>query len=184
MKRSDQSPAIGEMMLAKTILEEKNDTIDQKDRSIRDLSCQLREMRQELEQSGRELAQSRQDARWQGVREVLEEVFCLVCDYRGGEGGAENKLADRLIMMCREKYGLEVIDKTPDAVDPEIHQVVEVEQAAGPSTSIQVISKGFKVAGRLLKPMQVKVIKGAKRGLYPAADVSASRFVIDSPGEG
>ncbi len=181
MKRSDQSPAIGEMMLAKSILEQKNETIDQKDRSIRELSCQLREMRQELEQSGRESAQSRQDARWQGVREVLEEVLRLVCDYRSGEVGAENKLADRLIVMCREKYGLEVIDETPDALDPEIHQVVEVEQAAGPATSIQVISKGFKVAGRLLRPMQVRVIRGAKRGAFLGADVPASRFATDSP---
>jgi molecular chaperone GrpE (heat shock protein) len=167
MKRTGQNQhgetsreLIGEMMLAKTVLEEKNQIIDRKDRTIRGLLSELEALKQELQNSARQLDGVRKSAHQQGMRTAIEDIICLVACYQDPGAGVENMLAARLIMLFKEKYGLEVLENAPVTIDPEIHQVIEVEQAADGGSSIQVISKGFRIAGKLIRPMRVKVIKG------------------------
>ena len=174
MKRSSPSESkerprelIGEMMLAKSVMEEKSELLEQKEEVIRQLrhrqrqlDAELGETRRELELCTRELESSRERARREGIRYVVEQVVCLAADYEVPDTGAGTGLAVRLIGLFQEKYGLEVVESAAEGVDPQIHQVIVAEHDPQGRTSIQVLRKGFRLAGKVIRPALVKVVEG------------------------
>lgn len=172
-KDADQG-LIGEMMLAKTMLEEKNELLDLKDRTIRELQTrykqlrsELAETRQEHEDFARETEAIRDTAYDEGRREAISEVVRLAADYERTAASPESgiHLFSRLIRLFREKYGLEVIEAAPERIDPEVHRVIEVvrEPESGVSR-LQVLAKGYRVDGKLVRPALVKVFEGSPKG--------------------
>lgn len=164
---------IGEMMLAKTVLEEKSEHLEQKDRTIRELRTQhgrleaeLEELKSELERIETERTTLREEAVEEGMRRVIAEVVTLASEYEAGVQALDRSLASRLIYLFQERYGLEVIAGTPTRVDPERHRVIEVVEApegVGYS-SIRVLARGFRLEGKTIKSALVKVIKGMSGG--------------------
>ncbi|UCF99975.1 MAG: hypothetical protein JSV89_10665 [Spirochaetaceae bacterium] len=169
--KADSRVLIGEMMLAKTVLEEKNELLDQKDRLIRELRSQLtqrevelEELKAELHNSERDRTVAEQEAELRGKHKVVAEVVELAAEYERGSEDPENKLAWRLIWQFQERYGLEVISGTPCRVDPQIHRVIEVVHPKQPEVfpAIWILTKGFRLAGRTIKPALVRVIGSGK----------------------
>lgn len=79
----------------------------------------------------------------------------------GGEKGLREGVEMVLEQMLKvlEKEGLEVIDPQGEAFDPEYHEammVVETDECQE-DTVIEVVQKGFRFNGRLLRPAMVKV---------------------------
>ncbi len=157
-KTGKEGSSIGEMMLAKTVLEEKNDLLENKDLQIRELTGRVRrlseevaELRAEAERSGRRQAELLRGERLEGVRGVLESVVGFLADW----GEAEPALAARLLGMLREKHGLEVIDRVQGRIDPRLHRVLEVQRDEQPGT--EVLAHGYRLGDRVLRPAFVKV---------------------------
>lgn len=162
---------IGEMMLAKTVLEEKNELLDEKDRLIRELRSQLtqrevelEELRAELKSSERDRMVAEEEAVLKGKYRIVAEVIEFAAEYERGDEESENRLASRLIELFQQRYGLEVISGTPLKVDPQIHRVIEVVHPKHSEVfpAIRVLTKGFRLAGRTIKPALVRVIGPGK----------------------
>jgi molecular chaperone GrpE (heat shock protein) len=158
---------IGEMMLAKSVLEEKSELLDRKQDLIRQLRSHNKRLEGELEElrgqpSRREgeLQRDLERARREGVRDVVEAVVCVAADYEGQEAGIDGSLAARLVRLLQERYALEVLSSAAGGIDPQIHQVVIAEQDPGGSFSVQVLRHGFRLEGKVIKPALVKVVKG------------------------
>jgi molecular chaperone GrpE (heat shock protein) len=163
VKKTPESAQIGEMMLAKTVLEEKNEQLEAKDLELRELTSRQRllleeveELKGELERSMRENAEVRREGRLEGAREVVEEVVGVLADW----GQEEAKLAAHLLAVLGKKHGLEVIDEVPHRLDPRLHRVLEVSQEA--ESGIQLLARGFRLGGRVLRPALVKVNRAAQ----------------------
>jgi len=153
-----KSATIDEMMLAKTVLEEKNELLEAKDRQLRELSTRLRqraveieELRNELQSSSQTQAEVGQRAYLEGAGKVVEEVVDILADW----GPEEPKLASRLLAVLREKHGLEVIERIHGRLDPQIHRVLEVLRE--PKAGTEVLAKGFRLGARVLRPALVRV---------------------------
>jgi molecular chaperone GrpE (heat shock protein) len=165
---------IGEMMLAKTMLEEKNELLDRKDSLVRELQAQCKQLQSELaecrlklEDLALEAEAIRDRALSEGRHEAVSEVVRLAADYEKAEARPESgvHLFSRLIRLFREKYGLEVIDRVPERIDPEVHRVIEVVREPGNGDSrLQVLAKGYRVHGKLVCPALVKVYEGPPKG--------------------
>ena len=164
----------GEMMLAKTMLEEKNELLDQKDRMIRELQTQCNQLQSEMAETRRELEDLAQETEMirakavsEGRREAISEVVRLATDYERTTSNPESgvHLFSRLIRLFREKYGLEVIEAVPDGIDPSVHRVIEVVREPQCEVSrLQVLAKGYRVDGKLVRPALVRVVEGPPKG--------------------
>jgi molecular chaperone GrpE (heat shock protein) len=153
-----QPPAIGEMMLAKTVLEEKNEELEAKDRRLRELTSRLRDLTEDVEQlqaeleaSAHNLAEARRGAFQEGADRVIEEVVGVLADW----GPEAPKLTEHLLAVLRERHGLELIEEVPGRLDPRLHRVLEVSRL--PQAGTQVLTKGFRLGGRVLRPALVRV---------------------------
>jgi molecular chaperone GrpE (heat shock protein) len=162
--------SIGEMMLAKTVIEEKNVLLDQKDEEIRKLrsreqGLQSRLVRAEEELQGfeAEKAAAVEQAFDRGRRESVAEVVRLAADYSQDGQEGSRALAGRLIRLFRDKYGLEVIDRVASRIDPEVHKVLEVVRGREGSGA-QVVSRGYRMEGKLIRPALVKVFEEPPKG--------------------
>jgi molecular chaperone GrpE (heat shock protein) len=160
---------IGEMMIAKTVIEEKNELLDRKDRTIRELETRLQQLQtgalasqQELERCWADTEAAREEALKKGRMEAIGEVVGLAADYEydGHRSGTCLNLASRLIQMFREKYGLQVIDTVSENVDPGLHRVIEVvHSSAENEPGLKVLAKGYHVNGKVIRPALIKVIE-------------------------
>jgi hypothetical protein len=158
--------SIGELMLAKTVIEEKNVLLDQKDKQIRRLRSReqtLESRLAEAEELLEGLETEKAEAYGRGRREAVAEVVRLAAEYAqcGQEGSGA--LAGRLIALFREKYGLQVIDRVASRIDPEVHQVLEVVRA-GQSPGAEVVSRGYSMEGRLIRPALVRIFEEPPKG--------------------
>jgi len=166
--------AIGELMLAKAALEDKNEQLDEKDRLIQELRSKEKALWSEIELLNEKLTHSHsqrekeyKEAAQEGADKVIKDIVSILADYENvdatageKERGDDARLIGRLIRILNECYGLEVIDGSPDKIDPEIHQVIEAEDATGEKSSIILLSKGYRIGKKILRPARVKVIRG------------------------
>lgn len=174
---------IAELMLAKTVLEEKNEIIDEKDRIIRELYSKEKELETELVSFKREIESAKAILRryvrlnktehdkspQSGIQKVIADVVAIAADYQSCISSAHGRsldingsLAGRLMTLFVESYDLEVLDGAPKEIDPKIHQVVEViEDKHGESSFVQ-LSKGYRIGKKVIRPMGLKVLKGTK----------------------
>jgi len=180
---------IGEMMLAKSVLEEKSELLEQKEAAIRrlcsrnrELEAELEELRGELKRCARELKSSGEKGRRDGIRSVVAEVVRLVADYEAPQAGAAKGLALRVIRLFQESYGLEVVENAAGTVDPQIHQVIVAEGDPQGGTSIQVLRKGFRLEGTVIRPALVKVVERRSPGAGRFRAKPDGRAAGGSPG--
>lgn len=168
-KRS--SELIGEMMLAKSVLEEKNELLDLKDRTIRELHSKVRRLELQVEEHRRELCRQSElgeCAFVAGCRQVVAEVLRVVAPYDRPEAGPAAVLAGRLVALFCDSYGLDVVEDAPGHIDPEVHQVVEAfKTVGGGRRRVYVMSRGYRLGDRVLQPALVRVSEpsdGARAG--------------------
>lgn len=172
-ENNPQAEVIAEMMLAKTVLEEKNELLAHQERTIRNLQETARRLEEDLEALRAESARWRENGRQEGSAQVVAEAAHLAVEHLRMED--RWSLAARLIRHFQERYGLEVIDQAP-AVDPELHQVIEVVEAveaAGQAPSLQILAPGFRLNGKTVQPALVRIIR-AKAAEEPSGGSPAS----------
>jgi len=161
-----QAEVIAEMMLAKTVLEEKNELLAKQERTIRDLKETVRRLQEDLQALLAERAQWRESGRQEGCLQVVAEAARMAGEHLGREDDRWG-LAYRLIRHFAERYGLELIDRAAGAVDPELHQVVEVVEDPLQESSMQILALGIRLGGRTVQPALVRVIRGKTAGSPP-----------------
>jgi molecular chaperone GrpE (heat shock protein) len=153
-----QAELIAEMMLAKTVLEEKNELLERQERTIRELKDTLLRLQEDLQALRAERAAWRESGRQEGSLEVVAEAARLAGEHLGREEDRWG-LASRLMRHFEERYGLQVIDQAA-SLDPELHQVVEVVESPGQDSSVQILAPGFRLGGRTIQPALVRVLRG------------------------
>jgi molecular chaperone GrpE (heat shock protein) len=161
----------GELMLAKSVIEEKNETLDRKDRTIRELSSRVRtletnteELRAALSRSVRRDEMVRAEERATTLDDVISDVVRITADYEDVYGSSSTGPASRIYALFQEKYGLRVIAEPPQSVNPQLHHVVEVAHSGARSGSIEVLSNGYRLGETVIRPALVKVVLGVRSG--------------------
>lgn len=177
--------AADELEIVKTIMEKQNKTIpvDEKNYIIHDLHAKVRSLtlemisiREKLESARKiltdlktNLDRERSKALQEGAQKVIEEIVSILVEYETGcLSGNEHiskinhHLFTRLIDFFKERYKVEVIDGTPERIDPAIHQVVTTVDDSDLNSSIVQLSKGYRIGKKVIHPMRVKIIKGVK----------------------
>lgn len=164
-------------MLAKTMIEEKNEMLDQKDDAIRTLSSQLQalrkeseELRQALQRSSRRETIARTEERSNAVTTLVTEVVRIAAGYEDVHGSSSTGLASKIYTLLEERYDLRVIADTPRLVDPTLHHVVEVDRSRGTEGSIEILSNGYRLGETVIRPALVKVVLGVSSGLGHPSD--------------
>ena len=154
--------------IAGKVLEQKNETIDLKDRMIVDLLQKTRALERELEEATRTLPVSEktegaaeEKGYRRGIENVIEDVVSLVSKYEKDSGGT-GPLAEKILGLLTDRYGLEVLEEQPTEIDPRIHQVIDVQGAKGGVERYVLVSKGYRIGARLLMPVKLRVIEGGK----------------------
>ncbi len=160
-ERSTGIEVIGEMMLARSVLEEKNELLEQKE-------AQLGELRRRLQAGEGELAELRS-----GNLRLIESVVRLAGDFLPDEEDEEAEgskpyspdagLAGRLIALLMKEYGVTAIDRPAGRLDPAIHEVVDVQEQADGVERIVKLKVGFRLGSRVLRPMRVRVLTGSSQ---------------------
>ena len=158
-ENNPQAEVIAEMMLAKTVLEEKNELLARQERTIRELKETVRLLEEDLKALLAERDRWQESGRQEGRSQVVAEAARMAGEYLGREDERWG-LASRLIRNFAERYGLELIDQAAGTVDPELHQVVEVVEEPLQKPSVQILARGFRLRGRTIQPALVRVIRG------------------------
>lgn len=105
----------------------------------------------------------RAEGEWLQVQvRTLDHVFAL---YLAGQRSGQPALSEQLSMFqnaCRDtarRVGLVAIQPAPgDAFDPQVHQLLEDQQApSGPAVIGEIVATGFSFQGRLIRPVIVRL---------------------------
>ena len=75
------------------------------------------------------------------------------------------ELTERALIAMLEKYIVKIVEPFGQKFDPNLHQAMfEVpDTGKDPGTVVQVIQRGFTIAGRLLRPARVGIAKAAPK---------------------
>ncbi len=157
---------IGELMLAKAVLEEHGDLLDGADATLRSLRTRQAALRAELEElrGERELLLRRREraadaARARGTFEAVSAVIAEIAPLDPGPaapaGAAGRELIVDLLALLSARCGLEVIDEAIEPLDPGCHRVIE--RRAGTPCGVEVLQRGYRLAGRVVRPALVRV---------------------------
>ena len=171
LNKTISDKAIGELMLAKTALEEKYEQIDKKDKSIKELQKKNKKLEAELDELRETLLEIEDTKKKEsagdfnkGTEAVIGDILQILSKYdsacSGGSGKRElTMLIENILDLLVNRYGLEVIDGPVDEVDPAVHHVVEVISGDEEDAGIVTLARGFKLGEKIIAPMKVKVIK-------------------------
>jgi molecular chaperone GrpE (heat shock protein) len=165
--------AIGELMLAKTALEEKYEQIDKKEKLIKELQKKNKKLEAELEKLKATLFEIEETQKTdetggfnKGSETVIKDLLQILSKYdsaccAGDSNGELTMLVDSILDLFIKRYGLDVIDGPVDEVDPVKHQVVEVIKGKEKEAGVVRLARGFRMGEKIITPMKVKVIKTA-----------------------
>jgi molecular chaperone GrpE len=139
-----------------------------------ELREQLLRKRAEFENYRKRVERDRQQA-WTDATEAIFKGLVPTLDNldRALESAAREdplregvELTRRELLGFLESQGVEVEDPVGRPFDPERHQALSHEPAAGfaDGTVVEVFRKGYSYKGRLLRPALVKVAKGGPSG--------------------
>jgi molecular chaperone GrpE len=100
-----------------------------------------------------------------GVIDNLERALAAAGIEAGAEAAPEEPLAQGVLLTYRDlnaalaRSGVEVYDPAGEAFDPSLHEALHTRGAAGvePGTVIEVMQKGFRLDGQVLRPARVVV---------------------------
>lgn len=166
--------AIGELMLAKTALEEKYELINEKDRTIKELLQKSRNIEERLKEveellSEAELQNQKSEnlAFERGVEAVIKDLLSIITQYERinnqlSDDAEEIEPLNRILRSLETRYGLERIDGQPEKIDPEIHRVIDVIHDDVDKEQIILLSSGYRLNGKVLLPVKLRVITGGK----------------------
>ena len=177
--------AADELEIVKTIMEKQNKTIpiNEKNYIIHDLHAKLRSLtlemislsekmestRKILRDLKTNIEKERSKALQEGAQKVIEEIVSILVEYEtdclsGNEhiSKINHHLFTRLIDFFKERYKVEVIDETPERIDPTIHQVITMVDEPDMNSLIVQLSKGYRIGKKVIHPMRLKIIKGGK----------------------
>jgi hypothetical protein len=150
---------IGEMMLAKAVLEEGNEHLESAEGALLSLRGRERALRAELAQLRIEaagLAARAEDvarsAEERGVLEAVCGVIAAVCAVE------ETREAETFVAMLAEKHGVEAIETAGLPLDP--HRFRVIEWSRGPEDRVDVLRRGYRLGRDVLRPALVRVIVG------------------------
>lgn len=156
-------------MFARSVIEEKNELIDQKDSTIRELASKLRgaeghlnELQAALTEMKHEEELVRSDEHQRVLARVLADVVLEVSAVESLAPGSDRSLGDRIIDMLRRRYGMQLIDDVPEYIDPRLHQVVDVDHSDGRKGAIEILSPGYRMGEVVLRPALVRVTLGVR----------------------
>ena len=177
--------AIEELMLAKTALEEKNALLEEDRRQIRDLIRKNRTieraqnmLKNTLTEAQNRVQTARTEALKEGMESVIRDLVQMLFKYEKLTDSRSVPVHD-LLEMLKKKYGLAVIGEPVEAVDPELHEVIEVVQGHDVEPKIILVEKGFRIGKNVLKPAIVKVIKGSKTVQQSDADEISGHTTVE-----
>jgi molecular chaperone GrpE len=150
------------------------DEIEALRRERDDLREQVLRKRAEFENYRKRVEKDRQQA-WTDAAEAIFKGLVPTLDNldRALESAGKDdplregvELSRRELLGFLESQGVEVHDPVGRPFDPETHQALSHEPAAGfaDGTVVQVFRKGYSYKGRLLRPALVKVAKGGPGG--------------------
>ena len=73
------------------------------------------------------------------------------------------KLTLKMLTSAMEKFGIEEVDPSGEAFNPELHQAMSMQESAEhePNTVMMVMQKGYQLNERLIRPAMVVVSKAA-----------------------
>ena len=134
----------------------------QRDAQLR-LAAELDNLRRRTQ---REIENERRAALERCVLEFLPVKDGLDLGLAAAGGAADAaKLADgmqatqRLFASALERLGVEELDPTGQAFDPELHEAMMVQPSADhpDGTVLAVVQRGYRVAGRVIRPARVVV---------------------------
>jgi molecular chaperone GrpE len=153
---------IGELMLARAVLEERGDLVEGADLELRSLRTREAQLRAELEEQGarRGVLQQRREraadaARARGTFESVSSLVAEIAPFDPGPDAAGSGLFVDLLSLLAARFGLEVIDAAEEPLSPASHRVIE--RRAGASRSVEVLQRGYRLAGRVVRPALVRV---------------------------
>ncbi|HOI59870.1 MAG TPA: nucleotide exchange factor GrpE [Candidatus Pacearchaeota archaeon] len=106
------------------------------------------------------------------VKEIMFERLISILDNMSlAEKSIDENLKDNIsvkgLLLVKKQLedffrseGLEEINETEINFNPEIHEVLEEVESVGDSQKvIEIIQKGYKINGKVLRPAKVKIIK-------------------------
>jgi molecular chaperone GrpE (heat shock protein) len=178
LKKRIKGDAIEDLMLAKMALEEKSEIIEQKDQRIVELLESIRNLESEYNRMKIELSEVKKHKDFtvsrtfnHGVTAVIEEIMRILTNYErcaknesyAGRKCTEANLVENILHTFSDKYGLEILDDVQEEIDPNVHQVINVDDSQEGQSRVVQLSKGYKLFGRLIEPTQLIVLNGNKK---------------------
>ena len=129
--------------------------------------------RAELENLQKRSARDLENAHKYGLERFMTELLPVRDSVELGLNAVDGAEADaqklregleltlKLFDGASEKFGLQEVNPEGRSFDPEYHQAMSMQEAAGvaPGTVITVVQKGYLLNGRLLRPAMVIVAK-------------------------
>ena len=150
------------------------DEIEALRRERDELREQVLRKRAEFENYRKRVERDRQQAATDAAETIFKGLVPTLDNLdRALESGGRNDplwegmdLTRRELLGFLESQGVEVHDPVGQPFDPEVHQALSHEPAAGfaDGTVVEVFRKGYSYKGRLLRPALVKVAKGGPGG--------------------
>jgi molecular chaperone GrpE (heat shock protein) len=175
LSRMISHEAIEDLIQANTILEDRISLFEKKDAQIkkllernRSLEAELAEVSEHINELEERFRIVEEESFRGGIEAVIGDIVHEVSRYDRVSNKSRVKKKDnmpinRIIHLLEKRYGLEVIEGTPMAIDPEMHHVVDVvsgcngELAVG-KPSVEQVSRGYKIRGKVLKPLQLRLV--------------------------
>jgi len=127
--------------------------------------------RAELENLHKRAARDIENAHKYGLERFMTELLPVMDSVELGLSAADGADAEKLregleltlklFEAASEKFGLQEVNPEGQSFDPEYHQAMSMQDAAGvaPGTVITVVQKGYVLNERLLRPAMVIVAK-------------------------
>jgi len=126
-------------------------------------SAELENMRRRAE---RDLAQALRYGPERLVRELLPALDGLslaLAEHAAADDPARAglEMIERQFMQALANVGVETLDPTGAAFDPELHEAISIQETAdaAPDTILMVVQRGFVLNERLIRPARVVVAR-------------------------
>jgi len=136
----------------------------------------------DLENTRKRLERDVENAHKYAVEKFVQDLLPVIDSLELGISAAKEIDADihkvkegteltlKMFSDCANKIGVEAIEPTGQAFNPELHQAMSIQESSenDPDTVIAVMQKGYLLNGRLVRPAMVVVSKAAENA--PATD--------------
>lgn len=139
---------------------------DFKDRLLR-MTAEFDNYRKRVDRERRELSEAAAADLIRDLLPIIDDLERAMTASRKEAAGRESavlqgvELTHRHLLEQLRRRGVEPIDAVGQMFDPELHESVAVERAAGKPDGeiLEEFRRGYRVAGRLLRPSMVKVAR-------------------------